>query len=290
MVYVVCVMSAFGLQPTRSASIGAAPFGGTVSNGIAGRWCALVALLMGGASAVQAQCPADGPPTVSGDVSLTGDVVRSSLNEDKLGANGQVTFRFGAHESLGLCTTPYRLITQMGTEYRRRRTAKETSFLRNHRFEASLLRSLTSDWFVSSSAQWYHNNLQGIQLQQAYRLVAGRTLGWAELSAGPALLVQDFGTEEESRSFAAISIRETGLVPLVHLTDRHQIKLQQSVRFTQPTDEPEARQITASAVLSIPIIKSIKVTWSGWYDYFDNAPTGRERSYLSTTFGLGFEF
>jgi hypothetical protein len=177
----------------------------------------------------------------------------------------------------------------VGGDYRGKEAADGTlAITRSYRLDASQALLLSSRLFADATAQIFHNNSLGVELQQVYRASAGLMIGSLEFGAGPAYVDQDFGAAGESTSFWAASIHETAGVTIT-LPVAGTI-LTQSARVLLPIDESDAKQLTIAANAIVPVTQTFGLSWSLWHAYLENAPTGREKNYTTTSVGVNWTF
>jgi hypothetical protein len=249
-------------------------------------WLALAAGLPTLGSAQPCTPPVNHP---KGVISSSIDLIRATTDDTKLGGTGRVVLWSGASLCPQAQLRRLRSLVTVGADYREKEASDgRLSITRSYRLDAAQAIVLSNRVFTDVAAQLFHNNSLGVELQQVYRATVGVVVGSFEFGAGPAYVDQDFGTAGESATFWSASIHETaGLASSFPVAGT---QLTQSIRLLLPFDQPDAQQLNAAANAIVPITASFGISWSLWYAYLENAPTGREKSYTSTSLGITWEF
>lgn len=248
----------------------------------------LLALLSGrdGLTAQECTTPATKP---IGSVTASADLIRASTDDDKLGAAVQLTRWAGTSLCPAGGLRRHRTVLTLGSDYRARTdAAASTSITRSHRLDVAQTLMLNQDAFLQGSGQLFHNNSLGVRLQQTYRLGIGAAVGALEMGVAGAYVDQDFGDAGPAASFGAVSVHETAGWDLPYPAAGTQ--LTQSIRALLPVGEAGAKQVAVSVEVRAPLTSTVGVSWSLWNEYLENAPEGRERNYLRTSFGVRWSF
>ena len=232
------------------------------------------------------QTPSNRP---TGSLSASADLIRATTDDNKIGASGRFVLWSGASLCPAQSLRRWRTLATLGADYRKKKGSDGTTTItRSYRADLAQTLMLGRGVFLGGATQLFHNNSLGVELQQVYRLSAGVALGALEIGAGPAYVDQDFGDAGASSSFGAVALHETA-----GFTMRYPVAgtmVTESVRALLPVGEDDAKQLALSAHLIVPLTASLGVSWSLWRDYIENAPVGRNRTYLRTSFGFSWAF